>query len=104
MRLSFYDNGDIDGDSISVFLNKIPILSKQELTSRALNIYLALDSTKPYNEISMLAENLGKYPPNTALMVVTDGINRYEVYLSSSLTQTASVRLKRKKIDPRILK
>lgn len=96
VRISFYDNGDIDGDIISVFLNKNPVLVRQELSVRALNIYLALDSTREYNVISMLAENLGKYPPNTALMVVTDGINRYEVYLSSSLTQNAAIRLKRK--------
>lgn len=99
VRISFYDNGDIDGDSISVFLNKKPVLVKEGITDRALNIYLAMDSSKEVNEISMLAENLGKYPPNTALMVVTDGINRYEVYLSSSLTQNATVRLKRKKSE-----
>jgi hypothetical protein len=74
-------------------------LVREGITDRALNIYLALDSTKEVNEISMLAENLGKYPPNTALMIVTDGINRYEVYLSSSLTQNATVRLKRKKVE-----
>jgi hypothetical protein len=97
IRVSFYDNGDIDGDIISVFLNNNPVLVKQELNTRSLNIYLALDSLKDVNEISMMAENLGKFPPNTALMVVSDGINRYEVYLSSSLTQNAAVRLKRKK-------
>ena len=97
IRVSFYDNGDIDGDSISVFLNKTPILANQELTGRSLNIYLALDSLSETNEISMFADNLGKIPPNTALMVVSDGINRYELYLSSSLTQNAAVRLKRKK-------
>ena len=98
VRISFYDNGDIDGDSISVFLNNQPVLVRQELSSRALNIYLALDSTKSINEISMFANNLGKYPPNTALMLVSDGVNRHELYLSSSLSQNASVRLKRKKI------
>lgn len=97
VRISFYDNGDIDGDIISVFLNKTPVLIKQAITERALTVYLALDSSKEVNEVSMLAENLGKYPPNTALMVVTDGIHRYDVYLSSSLTQNASVRLIRKK-------
>ncbi|MFM9909448.1 MAG: hypothetical protein ACKVOW_08875, partial [Chitinophagaceae bacterium] len=96
VRVSFYDNGDVDGDIISVFLNKNPVLVKQELSARSLNIYLALDSTKEYNELSMMAENLGKYPPNTALMIISDGINRYEVYLSSSLTQNAAIRLKRK--------
>ena len=97
VRVSFYDNGDIDGDSISVFMNRKPLLVRQELTSRALNIYLTLDEKKAVNELSMFAENLGKYPPNTALMLVTDGINRYEVYLSSSYSQNATIRLKRKK-------
>jgi hypothetical protein len=97
VRISFYDNGDIDGDSISVFVNNQPVLVKQELTSRALNIYIKLDSTRAVNEITMFAENLGKYPPNTALMLVTDGVNRHEVYLSSSLTQNAGVKIRRRR-------
>jgi len=97
VRLSFYDNGDIDGDSISVFVNNQVILTHQELASRALTMYLHLDSTLAVNQVSMFAENLGKYPPNTALMVVTDGKNRYEVFMSSSLTENATIQIKRKK-------
>ncbi|MEO8584510.1 MAG: hypothetical protein ABI415_11970 [Flavitalea sp.] len=93
--VSFYDNGDIDDDTISVFLNKKPVLIKRGLTSRALNIYISLDPSIEVNELSMFAENLGKYPPNTALMVVSDGKMRYDVYLSASLTQNASIRLRR---------
>lgn len=100
VRISFYDNGDVDGDIISVFLDKNPVLIHQPLTDRGTNIYLALDTTKEINELGMFAENLGKLPPNTALMVVTDGVNRYEVFLSSDLKQNAAVRLKRKKIEP----
>jgi len=97
VRISFYDNGEIDGDTISVFLNKQPILVKHGLTTKAMNLYFALDSLMEYNELSMFAENLGKYPPNTALMVLTDGVNRYEIFMSSSMVQNATVRLKRKK-------
>ncbi len=97
VRLSFYDNGEIDGDSISVFVNNQLVLSHQGLEARAFNIYLHLDSTRELNEVSMFAENLGKLPPNTALMVVTDGKNRYEVFLSSSLTENATVELRRKR-------
>jgi hypothetical protein len=93
--VSFYDNGDIDDDTISVFLNKKPVLVKRGLTARALNIYIGLDSTKDIHELSMFADNLGKYPPNTALMVISDGQKRYDVYLSASLKQNASVRLRR---------
>jgi hypothetical protein len=97
IRISYYDNGDIDGDSISVFVNKVPVLTHQLLSDRALNMYMAMDSAHPVTEISMYAENLGKYPPNTALMIITDGDKRHEVFLSSSLTQNAAVRIKRKK-------
>ncbi|MGZ5245605.1 MAG: hypothetical protein ACXWV5_00780 [Flavitalea sp.] len=97
IRISFYDNGDIDGDTISVFLNNQPVMVQQALTSRSMNLFLTIDTTREINELSMFAENLGKFPPNTALMVVTDGVNRYELYLSSSLTSNAAVRIRRKK-------
>lgn len=95
--VSFYDNGDVDDDTISVFLNKKPILVRRGLSSRALNIYIGLDSTVEINELSMFADNLGRFPPNTALMVISDRQLRYEVYLSASLKQNASVRLRRAK-------
>ena len=97
IRLSFYDNGEIDGDSISVFVNNQLVLSHQGLEAKAFNIFLHLDSTRELNEVSMYAENLGRLPPNTALMIVTDGKNRYEVFLSSSLTENATVELRRKR-------
>ncbi|HEV3413853.1 MAG TPA: hypothetical protein VG101_15335 [Puia sp.] len=97
IRLSFYDNGEIDGDSISVFVNHQLVLSHQGLDVKAFNIYLHLDSTRELTEVSMFAENLGRIPPNTALMVITDGKNRYEVFLSSSLTENATVELRRKR-------
>lgn len=97
VRVSFYDNGIIDGDSISVFLNQELVLKHQELEAKALTLYLLLDSARDINEISMFAENLGKYPPNTALMIVTDGKNRYEVFMSSSLKENATIKLRRKK-------
>ena len=97
LRLSFYDNGEIDGDSISVFINKQIALTHQGLNAKAFNLFLRLDSTRDINEISMYAENLGRIPPNTALMVLTDGKNRYEVFMSSSLSENATIQVKRKK-------
>jgi hypothetical protein len=97
IRLSFYDDAEVDGDSISVFFNNKLLISHQELTERAFNLYITLDSQREINEVSMFAENLGKYPPNTALMVLNDGEQRYEIYMSSDLKGNATVRLKRKK-------
>jgi len=102
IRLSFYDNAEIDGDSISVFLNGELVIAHQELTERAFNLYIRLDSTKEVNEVSMFAENLGKYPPNTALMVVSDGENRYETFLSSDFKGNAVIKFKRKKTGDKL--
>lgn len=97
LRVDVYDNGEIDGDIISVFYNKQLILNNQKLTHKSIQIAIKLDSTKTVNEISMFAENLGLIPPNTALMVVHDGKKRHEIRVSSSLEKNATIRIRRKK-------
>ncbi|MBP9104094.1 MAG: hypothetical protein KBF82_09540 [Chitinophagaceae bacterium] len=97
LRLDVYDNGEIDGDIISVFYNEGLILNSQKLTHKSIRIDVVLDSTKEYNEVSMYAENLGLIPPNTALLVVSDGKNKFNIRLSSNLEKNATIRIKRKK-------
>jgi hypothetical protein len=97
LRVDFYDNGEIDGDSISVFFNNQLLTSSQILSQKSIHFNLTLDPTKPVNEISMFADNLGSIPPNTALMVVDDGKKKYEVRLTSSLQTNGTVRIRRKK-------
>jgi hypothetical protein len=97
IRIDVYDNGEIDGDIISVFYNQQLILNSQKLTHKSIHIDLVLDSAKNSNEISMFAENLGLIPPNTALMVIYDGKNKFEVPVSSNLEKNATISIKRKK-------
>lgn len=96
LKIDVYDNGEIDGDIISVFYNKQLILSNQKLTHKSIRMTVPLDPTKPYNEISMFAENLGLIPPNTALMIITDGKNKYEMKVTSNLEKNATIRIKQK--------
>jgi tryptophan synthase alpha chain len=49
---------------------------------------LDIDNQSDVNELVMYAENLGSIPPNTALMIVTDGPNRYEVRITSDLEKS----------------
>lgn len=97
LRVDVYDNGEIDGDIISLFYNQQLILFNQKLTHKSIHINLALDSNKSSNEISMFAENLGLIPPNTALLRVHDGKNVYDLRVSSTLERNAIIRIKRKK-------
>lgn len=90
-RLDFYDNGEIDGDSITVFYNGKIVLSHQRLSDKPVSLTLALDKNAKENIVTMYADNLGSIPPNTALMIVTDGTKRYEVRIESDLAKSGSV-------------
>jgi len=91
-NVDLYDNGEIDGDSISLFFNGNLILSHKRLSDKAISLKLKIDNDKDVNELIMYAENLGTIPPNTALMVVNDGPNRYEVRISSDLQKSGVIR------------
>jgi hypothetical protein len=91
VRVDLYDNGEIDGDSVSLFYNGQLLLSNKRLTTRSLSINLQIDDNRSINELVMYAENLGTIPPNTALMVVTDGNKRYEVRITSDLQKNGTI-------------
>ncbi|HEX4875303.1 MAG TPA: hypothetical protein VFV31_01445 [Chitinophagaceae bacterium] len=97
LLLNIYDNGEIDGDMVSIFYNQKLILFNQKLTHKSIKMNLVLDSSLQVNEISMFAENLGLIPPNTALLILDDGKNQYQIRVSSSLEKNATIRIKRKK-------
>ncbi|MFI5186039.1 MAG: hypothetical protein ACHQF0_04905 [Chitinophagales bacterium] len=97
VNVDFYDNGEVDGDSISIFYNNKLIAFNRILGTKAVHFRVGLDTTKEVNEISMFADNLGSIPPNTALMVVSDGKKRYEISMSSDLKQNATLKIRRRK-------
>lgn len=97
LKVDFYDNGDVDGDTISIFMNNKLIAFHQRLSTKSIHFDFVLDSLYKVNEVTMFAENLGAIPPNTALMIIDDGKNRYQLRLSSSLDKNGTIRIKRKK-------
>ncbi len=67
------------------------IASRKRLNANALTFHLPVDKDAENNELVMYAENLGSIPPNTALMVVTDGVRRYEVRITSDLQKSGVI-------------
>jgi len=97
LTLSLYDNGIVDGDTVSVFMNGKNIVSKQKLKESATKktIYIAANSDSL--QLVLFAENLGSIPPNTGLLTVRDGDDVYQVRFSADLQKNASIMLRRKK-------
>ncbi len=97
ISINVYDNGTIDNDTVSVYLDKKLVISKQRLTTNAINVKFKLDDTNNYHELVMVAENLGEIPPNTSLMVVIAGTKQYEVRITSNEQKNAVVIFKYEK-------
>lgn len=94
VMVSLYDNGDIDGDSVTLIYNNNIITTHQRLTDKPITFVLKVAPGNNSNELVMYAENLGSIPPNTALMIITDGNKRYEVKVSSSKDRNGVVAFK----------
>ncbi|MEO8404768.1 MAG: hypothetical protein ABI480_09240 [Chitinophagaceae bacterium] len=94
VTIKIYDNGEIDDDSISVYLDKKLVLSNKRLTANALIVKLKMDEDNPEHELVMVAENLGRIPPNTSLMIVEAGDQRFDVRITSTEQKNAVVRFR----------
>jgi hypothetical protein len=93
IKIDIYDNAEIDDDTVSVFLNNTLLLYKKRLTATALSLQVTAYPNTDY-ELMMYADNLGKIPPNTSLMIITAGTKRYELRISSSEKKSAVVRFR----------
>ena len=94
VTVKLYDNGEIDDDTISVYLDSKLILSNKRLSAAAITVNLKMDESNPDHELIMVAENMGRIPPNTSLMIVTAGDQRFEVRITSTEQKNAMVRFK----------
>ncbi len=96
IELRFYDNAQVDGDSIALFLNNRMIFKNIRLTDQPYTIKLNASELEDDNELVMVAENLGSIPPNTSFMVAIVGDKRYEARLYANENSSAVIRLVKK--------
>ncbi len=97
LQLTLYDNGEVDGDTVSVLLNGQIIIAKQGLSTTAFKKTIYIPHNTDKVELVMYAESLGSIPPNTGLLVVKDGKDLYEIRFSGDLQKNASIVFNRKK-------
>ncbi len=96
ISISFYDNAEIDGDTISIYLNNVLIHQNIGLLAKPFTIKLASKDLQAENELVMVAENLGSIPPNTALLIAYMNGVRYEARLKSTEETSAMIKLRKK--------
>jgi hypothetical protein len=95
LTINIYDNGTIDHDTVSVYLDNKLVISRQMLKTTPISFTIPMDDNENnYHEVVMVAENLGDIPPNTALMVVKAGDKEYEVHITSTEQRNAVIAFK----------
>ena len=99
IELRFFDNVQVDGDSITLFLNDKLIFTHVRLTEKPFVVKLSVNDLNETNELTMVAENLGSIPPNTAYMEAIVGDKRYDVNLSSTEETSGMIRLKKPSVN-----
>jgi hypothetical protein len=100
IELRFYDNAEIDGDSISLFINQKLVFQHIFLKAKPYVVKLAVNELNETNELVMVAENLGRIPPNTSYMVAIVEDKRYEANLQSTEQISAMIKLIKPKTNP----
>ena len=97
IKIEIYDNGQVDGDTVSIFMNGVLLIPAKMLTAKPITINIDVNQTDEIYDIVMFAESMGTIPPNTALMVVTTATNRYEINITSTEQTSGSIRLRIKR-------
>jgi hypothetical protein len=97
IRIRVWDNGVVDGDVLTLFLNGEQILRNYRVSKTKRSIPVQL---KEENNILILhADDLGDIPPNTVAVSVDDGESEQVIILSSNLKESGAVLIKQFRID-----
>jgi len=97
LTLILYDNGIVDGDTVSVILNGEVIIPKQGISEQAYRKVIKIPPGSGDSlQLVLYAENLGSIPPNSGLLIIEDGSERYEVRFKGDMKNSSAVRLRRK--------
>jgi hypothetical protein len=97
LLVELYDNGVIDGDTVSIYHNNELVIANKVLSAKPIRLVIRVDAQHSHHELVMVANNLGAIPPNTSLMIVTANDKRYEVFISSDDKKNARVMIDLKK-------
>lgn len=91
IKISLYDNGTFDNDSVTVFLDDSVIINHQLISEKPIEIYISLKKDRQFQKIKLFANNVGTIPPNTALLIVETKTKKYPITMTSDFKNTGII-------------
>lgn len=97
LKIKVWDNGTVDGDVLSLFLNGKQLLNNFRVTKHKYTILVTLD--RKTNFLILHAVDLGNVIPNTVAVSVDDGKKEQIVIVSSNLRESGAVMVKQFSVE-----
>ncbi|HEY8895542.1 MAG TPA: hypothetical protein VIM79_12030 [Niastella sp.] len=89
--ITISDNEIVDGDTITIFHNNEILVSRLFVSSKPYRVVIPLTESAPIHEFVLVANNLGSIPPNTALVVIDAGRERYQLKAAADMKKNAVI-------------
>ena len=89
--ITISDNEIVDGDTITIFHNNEILVSRLFVSSKPYRVVIPLITSAPTHEFVLVANNLGSIPPNTALVVIDAGRERYQLKAAADMKKNAVI-------------
>ncbi len=93
VKLMLRDNREVDGDTVSVFLNGQCVLHAYGLQSKTFVRTIEIDPTKK-NELLLYAETEGRLPPCTVALSLRDSKRKQDFIIQSSMKENGAIQLR----------
>lgn len=93
LRIRVWDNGTVDGDFVTLFLNGERILHNYRVNKVKRGILVKLNQND--NFLILHAEDLGDISPNTVAVSIDDGEREQRIILSSNLRESGAILIKK---------
>ena len=96
LKIKVWDNGTVDGDIVTLYLNGTCLLQNYRVTKHKVGFPVTLRDES--NFLILHAEDLGDITPNTVAVSVDDGVEEQVIILSSNLETSGAVLIKEFKL------
>ena len=94
LTIKLYDHQIVDGDIVSLILNDEWVIENYSLTKQKHSIQITVPEGN--SDLILYALNLGKFSPNTAAIVIDDGVKEQQIILESDLEESGTLEIKYK--------
>lgn len=92
VHIEIYDNGVIDGDQVTLLVNKEIIIKNKTISDRPIEFDLLRKNGSEFI-IEFFAESLGSIAPNTGLIIIKNNMYRKELTFASDFQKTNAIKI-----------